>query len=81
MINDLKTKKKLDKYIVYLIIYENKKNRNIFKEEIKSILEEKGYDIENIEDFLNILLHENRIILENGGYRVTLPKLIQELEK
>ena len=81
MINDLKTKKELDKYIVYTIIKENEKNINISKEEIISILEERDYDIEKIESFLNDLLHQNKIILENGGYRVAFPTLMQELEK
>ncbi len=81
MIIDLDIKKNLDKKIILTIMRKELKTGVALKEEIKNIIEAKRYNIEKFDKFFNELLENNEIIYENGKYRSTYPKLIEELDK
>lgn len=81
MVIDLDIKKELNKEIVFTIIKKNIKSKVASTEEIKEILKEKRYNLENFEIIFNELLKENKVVFENDGYRAAYPKLIEELEK
>lgn len=81
MVEDLHITKELYKDDVYKIIKENKNSKVITIEEMKSILKKRGYDLGKYDTFLNELYNQNKITYENCGYRLTYPKLIDELEK
>lgn len=81
MVIDLDIKKDLNKEIVFTIIKKNIKSKVASIEEIKEILEEKRYKLDNFEMIFDELLKENKVVFENDGYRAAYPKLIEELEK
>lgn len=81
MVIDLDIKKKLNKDIVFTIIKKDIKAKVATIDEIKSILEDKRYNVDKFDNIFNELLNENKIVFENGGYRAAHPKLIEELEK
>ena len=81
MVIDLNIKKKLNKDIVFTIVKKNIKSKVVTKEEIKNILEEKMYNVDEFEAFFDELLKERKIVAENEGFRAAYPKLVEELEK
>lgn len=81
MVIDLNIKKKLNKDIVFTIVKKNIKSKVVTKEEIKNILEEKRYNVDEFEAFFDELLKERKIVAENEGFRAAYPKLVEELEK
>lgn len=81
MVIDLDIKKDLNKEIVFTIIKKNIKSKVASIEEIKEILEEKRYKLDNFEMIFDELLKENKVVFESDGYRAAYPKLIEELEK
>ncbi len=81
MIADLDIKKELNSDIVYMMIKNNIKNKLFSIEEVKNILEKKRYNLDKLENSIEVLIGENKIVIEKGGFRVTYPNLNEELEK
>lgn len=78
---DLNIRRNLNKDIIFSVIKRELKKKNVSKEEVKTFLESKRYNIENFETLFYELLQDNKIVFEDDGYRTVYPKLKEELSK